>query len=108
MTDLPLEEVRALFVDKRHRLIGEVVISDQRSDGCRLDTQALVTQAKRLGARGLILAHNHPSGGAVPSQADVDATRAVIALCEVFDLSLHDHIVIAREGWTSMRGGGLL
>jgi DNA repair protein RadC len=61
-----------------------------------------------VGAQGIILAHNHPSGSSEPSKADIDATRRLAGLLEELDLLLVDHLIVGRSEITSMRKGGFL
>jgi len=80
------------------------------ADGSSLTTgfRALIEQALACGARGLIIAHNHPSGDARPSETDVRSTRHLQALARPLDLELFDHVVVSRRAAFSMRHAGLL
>jgi DNA repair protein RadC len=68
----------------------------------------IVKIALEVGAAGLIIAHNHPSGDPNPSRADIENTKHLMAACRGVQLVVHDHIVIAAEGWMSMRASGLI
>ena len=61
-----------------------------------------------MGATALILAHNHPSGDPKPSREDIRLTRLVATAGEALDIRLHDHLIVARSGWISLRAGGYL
>ena len=65
-------------------------------------------RALELGATAMILLHNHPSGDPKPSQADVDVTRAIMRAAETFSIAIHDHIIISRNGYSSMKNMGLM
>lgn len=54
------------------------------------------------------LLHNHPSGDPTPSQADIEMTRQVIAACRTLNLSVHDHLVVGRDGVASFKALGLI
>jgi DNA repair protein RadC len=55
-----------------------------------------------LSARVLI--HNHPSGDPTPSQADIQMTRAIIDVAKPLGISVHDHIIVGKEGHASFKG----
>lgn len=59
-------------------------------------------------SKGLLLAHNHPSGDPRPSDSDVRATRRLATVVEGADCRLHDHLISAGSNWTSFRESGLL
>jgi DNA repair protein RadC len=52
--------------------------------------------------------HNHPSGDARPSRSDIDMSKQVVEVCELLGIAVHDHVIIARDGHSSLRGLGLL
>ena len=53
-------------------------------------------------AVGLILVHNHPSGSLTPSAADRELTKALIQACQGLNLTVHDHLIINRQGYFSL------
>jgi DNA repair protein RadC len=65
-------------------------------------------EALRLGASGMILAHNHPSGECRPSDNDIAATRRLAEVALALDVALIDHLIFTHEAVYSMRAGGLL
>lgn len=54
------------------------------------------------------LAHNHPSGDPTPSAADISMTREIATIAQPFGISVHDHLIVGRDGQTSFRGLKLL
>ncbi len=56
--------------------------------------------------RGMI--HNHPSGDSSPSKQDIALTANIVDAAKKFDIAVHDHIIIGKDGPTSMRGAGLM
>jgi DNA repair protein RadC len=52
----------------------------------------------------LILVHNHPSGDPTPSSADVKMTREIIEVAKPLGITVHDHIIVGREGHASLKG----
>ena len=65
-------------------------------------------QERSVDASAVILAHNHPSGDPTPSRGDVEATRRIAEAGRALDICIHDHVIVARSGWTSFRALGLL
>ena len=68
----------------------------------------IIIDAARLGSAGVVLAHNHPSGDASPSNADCLATRKLARAAEALDLAILDHLIFAGADCSSMRRMGLL
>jgi len=61
-------------------------------------------RALELSATAIILVHNHPSGDPTPSRADVDMTRTIIDVLSPLGVTVHDHIIIGRDGHASLKG----
>ena len=68
----------------------------------------MVKRALELSATALILVHNHPSGDPTPSQADIQMTRTIADVAQPLGITIHDHIIIGKDGHASFRGLGLL
>lgn len=49
------------------------------------------------------MVHNHPSGDPEPSRADIEMTRKIVDAAKVFDIQVHDHLVVGRDGTASLR-----
>ena len=97
-----------MFFDRANRLLDDVVIVEGAADEVVLPLRRIVRLALNLEAAGLVLAHNHPSGNAEPSRADLTATRDLVDLCRRLEIAVLDHIVVARGGWTSLYLKGLM
>jgi len=103
-----VEKVHATFLDgARGYLADEIVVVGSTRD-TQLRARSLIKRALELGARALILAHNHPSGSPEPSAADIRSTRRLEVLLNSLDIELIDHFVVARWAIVSMREGGYL
>lgn len=81
---------------------------DGRADGADLPIRVIVADAARHGSKGLILAHNHPSGDPSPSATDKRITRRLALVGEAMDVAILDHLVMAGAECRSMRQMGLL
>ncbi len=58
--------------------------------------------------RTIILVHNHPSGDPSPSQADIQMTKAIIDIAAPLGISVHDHIIVGKNGHASLKGMRLI
>jgi len=63
-----------------------------------------VKRALGLSATALILVHNHPSGDPTPSRADIQMTKSVIDIAKPLGITVHDHIIVGRNGHASLKG----
>jgi DNA repair protein RadC len=63
----------------------------------------VVKRALQVGATAIILAHNHPSGDPTPSRADVEMTKALVEVCGLIGIGIHDHIIVGKEGHASLK-----
>jgi DNA repair protein RadC len=68
----------------------------------------IIRDAAQLGSTAIVLAHNHPSGDATPSESDCRATRRLVAAAEALDCTILDHLVFAGGKCTSLRQLGYL
>ncbi len=103
-----VEQTRVLFLDRKNRLIADERQNRGTVDHTPLYPREVVKRALELGASAIILVHNHPSGDATPSRADIDVTREVQDAAAKLGIALHDHLIISREGPASFRSLGLL
>jgi len=103
-----VEQFRLLFLDKKNRVIADELQQRGTVDHTPVYPREVIKRALELGASALILVHNHPSGDATPSQADIEMTRAVQEAAAKLGISVHDHIVIGKSGHTSFKTLGLL
>jgi DNA repair protein RadC len=68
----------------------------------------VVKRALELSAAGMILVHNHPSGDPTPSRADIEMTKQIVDAAKKLDISVHDHLIVGRDGHLSLRAAGLV
>ena len=94
------EQLYQLCVDGKGKVLSCRMLSQGQAD--------MTVLSLRPGASGVFLAHNHPSGVALPSQADVQATVQVRDALKRLDIRLIDHIIVADGDYVSMASSGLL
>lgn len=102
------EQVRVLFLDENHYLLRDEITGQGTVDQAPVYPRELVYRALQLGASGLVLVHNHPSGNPNPSQADIVMTKKVIAAARVVGLTVWDHVIVGTGQMMSMKEEGLL
>lgn len=108
MAHLTIERVRTLYLNSKNMLIRDEVASEGSVDQAAIYTREVVRRAIDLGAAAIILVHNHPSGDAAPSRQDIAMTKDIINAAKGFGISVHDHIIIGKDGFSSMRSAGLI
>jgi DNA repair protein RadC len=97
-----------LFLDNRHRVIACDELFRGTVDGASVHPREVVKQALARNAAAVILAHNHPSGVAEPSQADELITLRLKDALGVVDIRVLDHLVVAGSNVVSLAERGLL
>ena len=86
-----------LFLDNRHRVIAFEELFYGTIDGCSVHPREVVRRVIEHNAAAVILAHNHPSGVAEPSQADMTITKRLREALTLIDVRVLDHLVIGDE-----------
>lgn len=107
LRDRHREAFYILFLDNQHRVIQDEILFEGTIDAASVYPREVVKRALQLNAAALILAHNHPSGIAEPSQADRRITQRLIEALQLVDIRVLDHFVIgdgevvsfAERGW---------
>lgn len=108
LAELEHELFCCLFLDNRHRVLAFEPLFRGTIDGTSVYPREVVKEALAVNAAAVILAHNHPSGVAEPSQADERITRRLKAALELVDIRLLDHFVVGRGAVTSLASRGLV
>lgn len=103
-----VEEFRILFLDKRNHVVRDEILQRGTIDHTPVYPREVVKRALELGASALIIVHNHPSGDPTPSNSDILMTNKLVEATGALGLTIHDHLIIGREGHASFRALGLL
>ena len=106
--DLEHEVFCCLYLDKRHRLIQFQELFRGTIDGASVHPREIVKLALQRNSAAVIIAHNHPSGVAEPSQADEMITQRVKEALALVDIRLLDHIIIGDGTSVSLAERGVL
>jgi len=108
LRDRPHEVFCCIFLDNRHRVLAFEELFRGTIDNTTVYPREVVLQALRRNAAAVILAHNHPSGVAEPSDADRLITRRIRDALDLVDVRLLDHFVVGDGSCVSFAGRGLL
>lgn len=108
MAHLTRERVRVLYLNTRNILIHDQHLRDGTIDEAQIDPREIIHKAMDLGASAVILVHNHPSGSPEPSRADIQITQRVAEAGRLLNITVHDHVIIGRQGHVSLRAQGLI
>jgi DNA repair protein RadC len=108
MKDYQREVFSVLLLDTRHQLLGYHEIFHGTIDTTSVHPREVVKLALQKNAAAIIVAHNHPSGVADPSQSDIAITQRLKAALELVDILLLDHFIIGQGEITSLADLGKL
>ncbi len=108
MAHLNVERVRVLYLNAQNTLIHDEHMGDGGLDQAAIDPRTVIRRALDLGAAALILVHNHPSGLAEPSRADIQMTNRIAEAGRLLGIVVHDHVIISRSGHVSLKAKGLI
>jgi DNA repair protein RadC len=98
------EQFSIIFLDKRNQIIADEVQQKGTVDHTPVYPREVVKRALELSATAIILVHNHPSGDPTPSRADIQMTQSIVEIAKPLGISVHDHIIVGKEGHTSFKG----
>ena len=102
------EECWILHLNKANRLINKEMITTGGLDSTIIDNRIIIRKAIERKSTGIILVHNHPSGNAIPSSADIAQTRSLHKALKTCDISLLDHVIIASDNYYSFADEALI
>lgn len=108
MAHADIEQFRVLFLNTKNKLIEDRVLQEGTINETPVYPREVAKQSLLLNASAIIMVHNHPSGEAHPSQADIDITSTIKRSIEIFDIELYDHIIITHKGHFSFKSQGLI
>lgn len=105
--ELEQEQLRVVLLDRANRPLGVPLVYQGTADGIQVRVRDVFREAIRVGAAGLVLVHNHPSGDAGPSAEDVELTVDLGRAGALLGVSVLDHVILAGNGYVSLREHGL-
>ncbi|WP_425426675.1 RadC family protein [Acuticoccus yangtzensis] len=100
------EEFHVLYLDKKNQMLASECAGTGTVDHTPVYPREVLKRALELSASAVVLIHNHPSGDPSPSRADIAVTAKIMEAAQPLGLSVHDHIIIGANAFTSLRGEG--
>jgi len=97
-----------LCLDNRNRLIAEEPLSKGTVNQTPVYIREVINAALKHHAQAVILVHNHPSGEAEPSRADIEMTDQLKRALNLVTIALHDHLIVAGRQCVSFKSLGHL
>lgn len=96
------EECWVLFLNRANRIIKKEMLFKGGADSTIFDVKTIVRKALVYSASAVIISHNHPSGSANPSTADIKQTEVLHKALKYMDIHLLDHVIIAEDSFYSV------
>ena len=100
------EAVYMLCLDQKGKLLSRKRLGEGTASAVNLDVRKLAADALTASASAVVLAHNHPSGIALPSRDDINTTEQARTALETIGVKLADHIIVADGDFVSMADSG--
>jgi len=102
------EEFKILFLNRANRVLGIHTASKGGMCGTVADPKLIFVAALKVGACGIVVSHNHPSGNLTPSQSDIDLTRKLKEAGKFLEIQLLDHVILTSDKYYSFADEGLI
>lgn len=102
------EEFKVLLLNRANKVMGIYSCSKGGSSSTTVDIKLIFAVILKSTASSVILAHNHPSGSLIASQADKKLTEQIKKAGKLLDIEVLDHIIVTKFGFMSFVDKGLL
>lgn len=102
------EEAKLLLLNRNARALGIYNVSTGGTSATHVDPKQVFMAALKTNASSIILAHNHPSGNLIPSDADIKLTQKIAEAGKLLDITLLDHLIVTPDGYYSFTDEGTL
>lgn len=96
-----VEQFKIMLLNNANRVLGICTLTNGNGRGTIIDAKQVFSVALKANATRIILAHNHPSGGLIPSKNDHVITKKIEVVGHFLDLKVIDHLVVTEEGYYS-------
>jgi len=106
--ELPHEEFWIIYLNNSNKVLNKIQLSKGGITGTLVDVRLVFKSAIEMGAVGIVLSHNHPSGTLQPSDADKQITRKLKLAGESLDIKIIDHLIITENNYFSFADEGIL
>jgi DNA repair protein RadC len=106
MRHLEREELRVLLLNTKNVVTAASIVYAGNLAGSSVRVAEVFRLAVRRQAAAIVVVHNHPSGDPTPSGEDLRITAELAEAGRLLDVELLDHVVVAADGWVSLRALG--
>ena len=106
--ELPHEEFWIIYVNNSNNIISKSQLSKGGITATLVDVRLIFKNALEIGATGIVLCHNHPSGNLKASEVDIKITKKIKLAAESLDITILDHLIITEHGYFSFTDEGIL
>jgi DNA repair protein RadC len=107
LAHLPQEQLRVLTLNIKNHVVSAPMIYQGTVSATHVRIGEVFRPAIVDHASGIIVAHNHPSGDPSPSADDMHLTAQLVAAGRLLDIAVHDHLIVGRDRFVSLRETGL-
>lgn len=108
MQFLAVEQFQVIYLNTKNGIIAEEIVAQGTINATIVGGREIFRRAVKLLAASIILIHNHPSGGSLPSQEDIAITRRLVEAGKLLDITVLDHIIIGKGQFQSLKERGIL
>ncbi|MFV8333050.1 RadC family protein [Flavobacterium sp. GSP14] len=105
--ELPHEEFWIIYLNNSNKVISKAQLSKGGITGTLVDVRIVFKTALEMGATGLILCHNHPSGTLIPSDADKQITKKLKLAGDSLEIKVLDHLIVTETSYFSFVDEGI-
>jgi len=102
------EEFKILLLNQGNQVLGIKSMFKGGINTCSIDVRLIMGMVLKANASALVITHNHPSGNLNASESDKRITSKIKECCELFDIRLLDHIIMAKNSYLSFADEGIL
>lgn len=102
------EEFKIMLLNRACKVLGIFTLALGGPNSVIVDRKLLFATVLKANAGRIILAHNHPSGGLKPSEADLLLTKTLTAAAGLLEIAIEDHLIITRENYYSIMEEGVI
>jgi len=106
--ELPHEEFWIIYVNNSNTIVSKSQLSKGGITATLVDVRLIFKHALEIGATGIVLCHNHPSGTLKASDADIKITKKIKLAADSLDITILDHLIITEHGFLSFTDEGIL
>ena len=96
------ERAILICMDRKGKVLGVNVLAEGDFDSAGISIRTIISNILKTGATSVALAHNHPSGIALPSPEDICITKQIAEALKVISVNLADHIIVSSDDYVSM------